>query len=126
MPFVFKHVFRQRAMVNFCFGVVLCAAFLWANLLVVQNDMPNNTFAFLKITRGDLAHPGKIENQIYNLEDSFIGDHEKLSFLEELNKVFIGDASKYYVKIYDLYGGVIDVTNLKSFKKKSFKLNIYV
>jgi len=85
----------------------------------------DNLFKFLQLTRNTLDSKSVVD-QIYKMEDVYINDSDTLSYVEDLNKVFVENKTSYYMKIYDLYGDVVDITNYKSKQEnlKETKFNI--
>lgn len=57
------------------------------------------------MNRHNLA-PEILKQQIDRMEDAYIGDIDNLSYLEDLRRVFVEDASntKYFIKIMTFMG----------------------
>lgn len=94
--------------------VLICGIVIQANIWIFFNKNDENIFTFQRLKRSQLTSPEVVVDQINNIEDAYLNDPEKLSLIEEINKSFVNEATKYYVKIYDLYGDVVDITNYKA------------
>lgn len=85
-----------------------------ANVRLYYGKSEENIFSFVRLSRSQLNSSDEVVDKINSIEDVYINNPEKLSYIEEINKAFVNEATKYYLKIYDLYGDVIDITNYKA------------
>jgi len=102
----------------------MCGVIIQANVRLYYGKSEENIFSFVRLSRSELNSSDTVVNKIDSIEDAYIGNPDKLSYIEEINKAFVNEATKYYVKIYDLYGDVIDITNYKA-KQELLKQSKY-